>query len=90
MIEVYLRSSMTPQQILLDYIQYRKQNIDKAIAILQDISEVAELARLLGKVKPLNDQLSDEYQVITEATKNAEYLEERLSQIKELLKNDWI
>lgn len=81
---------MTPQQILLDYIQYRKQNIDKAIAILQDISEVAELARLLGKVKPLNDQLSDEYQVITEATKDAEYLEERLSQIKELLKNDWI
>lgn len=81
---------MTPQQVLLDYLQYRKPVIEKAILALQDVLEVAELAEKLNKIKPLNEQLSDEYQVITEATKDAEYLEERLSQITELLKNDWI
>lgn len=81
---------MTPQQQLLNYLQYRKPNIEKAVATLQDVLEVVELAEKLGKVKPLNEQLSDEYQVVTEVTKDAEYLEERLSQITELLKNDWI
>jgi hypothetical protein len=81
---------MTPQQVLLDYIQYKKPNIEKAIIALEDLLEVAELARLLAKVKPLDEQLSDEYQVITEATKEAEHLEEKLSQFAKLIKDDWI
>jgi DNA repair ATPase RecN len=81
---------MTPQQVLLDYLQYRKPVIEKAILALQDVLEIAELASKLNKVAPLNEQLSDEYQVITESTKEADHLEKRLSQIVELLKDDWI
>jgi DNA repair ATPase RecN len=81
---------MTPQQVLLDYLQYRKPVIEKAILALQDVLEIAELASKLNKVAPLNEQLSDEYQVITESTKEADHLEKRLSQIVKLLKNDWI
>jgi DNA repair ATPase RecN len=81
---------MTPQQVLLDYLQYRKPVVEKAILALQDVLEIAELASKLNKVAPLNEQLSDEYQVITESTKEADHLEKRLSQIVELLKDDWI
>jgi hypothetical protein len=73
---------MTQQQILLKYLQHLQPKVEQAIEVLVQFEELIDLAEALETVAPLDSLLSEEYQVVTEQAKKAEWVAERIAQLK--------
>lgn len=78
---------MTPQQIILKHLQRLQPKINEAFAALKAVEQLIDLANAVENVTPLDSLLSEEYQVLTDQTKKAEWVAERLAHLtKELEK----
>ena len=73
---------MTQQQILLKYLQHLQPKVEQAIEVLVQFEELIDLVEALETVAPLDSLLSEEYQVVTEQAKKAEWVAERVAQLK--------
>jgi hypothetical protein len=72
---------MTQQQVLLKYLQHLLPEVQRSLGVLAQVEELIELAEALETVTPLDSLLSEEYQAVTDQTKKAEWVAERLAQL---------
>jgi hypothetical protein len=76
---------MTQQQVLLKYLQSLRPKVQQAVEVLVQFEELIDLAEALETVAPLDSLMSEEYQIVTDQTKKAEWVAERIAQlVKEL------
>ena len=76
---------MTQQQVLLKYLQHLLPEVQRSLGVLAQVEELIELAEALEKVVPLDSLLSEEYQAVTDQTKKAEWVAERIARLAQEL-----
>lgn len=79
---------MTPHQIILKRFQQMLPQIQQATEVFVELEELVELVTALETVEPIDSILSEEYQTVTDQTKKAEWVAEKIAQLKEGLKNN--
>ena len=76
---------MTQQQVLLKYLQHLLPEVQKSVEVLVQVEELIELAEALETVTPLDSLLGEEYQTVTDQTKKAEWVAERIARLAQEL-----
>jgi|DEB0MinimDraft_6_1074348.scaffolds.fasta_scaffold186561_2 hypothetical protein len=76
---------MTQQQVLLKYLQHLLPEVQRSLGVLAQVEELIELAEALETVVPLDSLLSEEYQAVTDQTKKAEWVAERIARLAQEL-----
>ena len=72
---------MTPQQIILKRLEQLLPDIQKATDLFVEVEEIIELAKEVSIVEPIDSILSEEYQTLTDQTKKAEWVAEKLAEL---------
>lgn len=76
---------MTQQQVLLKYLQHLLPEVQRSLGVLAQVEELIELAEALETVTPLDSLLGEEYQTVTDQTKKAEWVAERIARLAQEL-----
>jgi len=72
---------MTPQQVILKRLEQLLPDIQKATDLFVEVEEIIELAKEVSIVEPIDSILSEEYQTLTDQTKKAEWVAEKLAEL---------
>lgn len=78
---------MTPQHVILKRLEQLLPDIQKATDLFVEVEEIIELAKQVSIVEPIDSILSEEYQTLTDQTKRAEWVAEKLAELSRELES---